>query len=246
MNTPGITPTGFEATLRFACHPGVACFNECCRDLDLELSPWDVLRLRRGLGLSTGAFLRRHTQTSREEGRIFPICRLRMADDERASCPFVRPEGCSVYADRPAACRTYPLARGARLLPEGRVEEHLALVREEHCLGFAEDRTQSVAAWLAEQGLDAYNRAGDALLRLHQHPRVRDGSFQPTDQQLHHYMLALFDQDRFRELLAKGVIKLPFPLTPAQRRALANPEQADADLVLLLLAVDRLVRDFFG
>ena len=36
---------------RFACHPGVVCFTECCRDLKLLLTPYDVIRLKNRLGL---------------------------------------------------------------------------------------------------------------------------------------------------------------------------------------------------
>ena len=46
---PEISPIAAEAPLCFACHPKVPCFNECCRELDLALSPYDVLRLRRAL-----------------------------------------------------------------------------------------------------------------------------------------------------------------------------------------------------
>ncbi len=46
-----------DTPFRFACNPGVACFNECCRDLNQFLTPYDVLRLKRGLGLSSRQFL---------------------------------------------------------------------------------------------------------------------------------------------------------------------------------------------
>ena len=46
---------------RFACSPAVACFNECCRDLNQFLYPYDILRLKKGLGMSSGEFLERYT-----------------------------------------------------------------------------------------------------------------------------------------------------------------------------------------
>ena len=33
----------------FACHPDVPCFTKCCSDLDLALTPYDVLRLKNRL-----------------------------------------------------------------------------------------------------------------------------------------------------------------------------------------------------
>lgn len=41
-----ISPITADASLCFACHPQVPCFNECRRELDLALSPYDVLRLK--------------------------------------------------------------------------------------------------------------------------------------------------------------------------------------------------------
>ena len=55
---------GADDRLGFACHPGVPCFNACCRDLDLLLYPYDVLRLRRALGLDSPGFLSRHGRTA--------------------------------------------------------------------------------------------------------------------------------------------------------------------------------------
>jgi Fe-S-cluster containining protein len=94
---------------QFRCHPGVDCFNACCSDLNLMLTPYDALRLRRFLGLSSRDFVQRHCMVSAGRDLGFPLVQMRMLDDARRSCPFVRPEGCSVYGDRPGACRTYPL-----------------------------------------------------------------------------------------------------------------------------------------
>ena len=237
---PAMQPVQAETTLRFACHPGVACFNECCRELDLALLPYDVLRLKKALGISSGEFMKNYVLVSREAGQVFPLCRLTMVDDGRASCVFVRPEGCSVYSDRPAACRAYPVGRGAALRG-ATVTEQFVLIRELHCQGFAQACSQSVAAYLDSQELAGYNRCNDALLRLHQHPKIQDGSFQPDEQQLRRYLLALYDLDRFRQLLKRGVLSFAFPLKKEQQSALE-----DNDEELLLLAIGWLERDFFG
>ena len=238
---PAISPIAAEAPLRFACHPQVPCFNECCRELDLALSPYDVLRLKKALGMRSGDFLKDYVLVSREEGQTFPLCHLTMVDDGRASCVFVSSKGCTVYADRPGSCRAYPLGRGASLQADGSAHEQLVLVREAHCQGFAEECTRSARAFLESQELAEYNRFNDALLRLLQHPRVQDRSFQPTDQQLNRYMLALYDLDRFRQLINSGTIILPFPLNKKQQEALAENDEE-----LLLLAIDWLYRDFFS
>lgn len=238
---PAIHPITADAPLRFACHPQVPCFNECCRELDLALSPYDVLRLKRALGMRSGDFLKQYVLVSREEGQTFPLCHLTMVDDGRASCVFVGPGGCRVYTDRPGSCRAYPLGRGASLRADGSTDEQLVLVQETHCQGFREDCTRTASGFLESQDLASYNRFNDALLRLIQHPHVQDKSFQPTEQQLNRYMLALYDLDRFRQLLGSGTIILPFPLNTQQQTGLV-----DNDEELLLLAINWLYRDFFA
>ena len=55
----------------FACHPDVACFTECCRMLDLALTPYDALRLSKHLKLSGSEFLDQYAVIEQEEGDSF-------------------------------------------------------------------------------------------------------------------------------------------------------------------------------
>ncbi len=183
----------------FACHPGVSCFNACCADLDLLLSPYDVLRLRRALALSSRELIACHTRVERAPDNGFPLLYLRMRDDERRACPFVGDDGCTVYADRPGPCRYYPIGRGAGLDSGGRLVEELVLVREAHCRGFEEDRSWTVASWTAGQGLAPYDAANDATMRL----LCAWGERGPLSaDQVSLVMLALYRLDDFRAFLA--------------------------------------------
>ena len=40
----------------FSCHPGVPCFNRCCHDVNIVLTPLDVLQLARKLDMNTRDF----------------------------------------------------------------------------------------------------------------------------------------------------------------------------------------------
>ncbi len=73
----------------------------CCHHKRIPLAPYDILRLSRHLGLGTGEFLHRYTE------RDGPW--LRVTDD--GGCVFLDGGRCSVHADRPFACRVYPLGR---------------------------------------------------------------------------------------------------------------------------------------
>ena len=234
-------PIVAEQQLRFACHPGVRCFTECCRELDLVLTPYDVLRLRRSLGVSSADFLARYVLVEWDEQQVFPICYLTMVDDGRASCIFVRDGGCSVYADRPGSCRAYPIGRGAARTEAGPPVETLVVLQEPHCLGFAEPDVQTAGDYLRDQGLADYNRCNDALLDLVQHAEVRAGRFRPSRRQVDQYMLALYDLDAFRKALNDGRLSLADnTMTPSRVRALTGDNEE-----LLLLGIRWLIHEFF-
>jgi Fe-S-cluster containining protein len=156
-----------EEQFQFACHPEVPCFNECCRDLNQALMPYDLLRLKSALNLTSSEFIARYAAVHTGPASGLPIVSLRFGDTAGRTCPFVSPTGCQVYAHRPSSCRTYPLARMLRRSREdGRITEHYALLQEPHCQGFRQKRYQSVEQWIAGQELAEYNRMNDALMEL--------------------------------------------------------------------------------
>jgi Fe-S-cluster containining protein len=234
-------PIADDEPFAFSCHPGVPCFTECCRELDLALTPYDVLRLKNNLQLTSGQFLAQYVIIEWDEQQPFPLCYLTMVDDGRASCVFVNAQGCSVYGDRPGSCRAYPIGRGAARGQDGSLSESLVLLREPHCQGFVQATRQTVRDYLRDQGLEPYNSFNDALLPLLQHPRIQDRTFRPSRRQLDQYMLALYDLDQFRREMSDGRIALHRPLTPAQLQGLAGDDEQ-----LLLLGIRWLLQEFFG
>lgn len=225
---------------RFACHPGLDCFTECCRQLDLALTPYDVLRLKNGLGMHSGAFLEQYVIIEWDERIRFPQCYLTMVDDGRASCVFVAHEGCTVYADRPGACRAYPVGRGAARKNTGRIEEMLVLVREPHCLGFEERTEQTPVRYFTEQGLTEYSLFNDMITTITQHPAILNG-YRPSRTQLDQYLMALYNLDTFRQEFGDGRISLKRPLQPDELQGLTGDDEK-----LLLLGVRWLQQEFFG
>lgn len=190
---------GIDEPFRFACHSGVPCFNECCRDLNQFLTPYDILRLKKALGLSSTEFLEQYTlqHTGPESG--LPVITLKPKESKRLTCPFVSPEGCRVYADRPGSCRMYPLARlASRSRETGNITEHYALLKEPHCRGWEEDKSQTVREWLESQGLPEYNRMNDRMMEIIS--LKNQASKGPLDlTQRHLFHMACYDVDRFRE-----------------------------------------------
>jgi uncharacterized protein len=222
----------------FACHREVSCFTSCCRELELALTPYDVMRLKNGLNMHSRNFLDTYVIIEQEEEDIVPRCYLTMVDDGRASCVFVGREGCSVYQDRPGACRAYPLGRAARRQPDGSIEEFFVLLKEDHCQGFAENPRQNALMYSNRQGLESYNRMNDALASLLQSEQIRQG-VRLTAEQHKLFILALYDLDTFRQKLMDhddGFNMLP----DTYRDDLVDDEK------LLLYAIEWLKKEFFS
>ena len=117
---------GEGQTFCFECNPDMPCFNRCCRQLTLPLTPYDVMRLCRRLGMKSDVFLDNFAKLKTFPDSGLPIVMLNMLKDPDETCPFVTPAGCHVYEDRPSACRSYPLGRGTQLSRNG-VSETLRL-----------------------------------------------------------------------------------------------------------------------
>lgn len=183
----------------FACHPRVACFNECCARLTLTLTPYDILRLKNRLGISSAGFLDEYTETGVEEKRRFPSVQLKMSDQEGRPCPFVSANGCTVYEDRPGACRIYPLGRGSAR--GGR--EIFFLVKEGHCRGFDEERNWTREEWMSDQGLTIYNRFNDMWMEIIT-SRASLGPPEQAMKKVQMFFMVSYNLDRFRDFVTRS------------------------------------------
>ena len=201
-----------DGTFQFSCHPGIACFNRCCRDLSHALTPYDIIRLKKGFGLSSGDFLKRYTIHHIGPASGLPIVTIDMLDQEDLRCPFVGPEGCSVYQDRPGFCRIYPLARIVRKRPDQPVcEESYMLIKESHCLGFLEAKAWTVKAWTEDQGVQPYNDMSDLLMDIIS-SKNRSGRRALTEEEGGLFYLACYDIDRFRDFAFDKRLWEAFPV----------------------------------
>jgi hypothetical protein len=231
---PILVPIKPETPFGFECRPGVACFNECCRDLNQPLTPYDVLRLRRGLGLSSRQFIEQYTRRHTGPGTGLPVLTLKPGDPERRTCPMVTPGGCRAYRDRPSSCRTYPLVRVLhRSRENGAVREEYRLLQETHCRGFDAGRRQTVPEWTAGQELRQYNIENDRMLELISlKARLSPKALPPSLAE--RVFTALYDLDRFREQLDAGSL--------AGMRAELIEEARRDDAALLRLGVEWVKR----
>ena len=160
-NQDGIEPRKYtlDSRFKFACHKGMACYTHCCSDLNIILTPHDILCMKNRLKLTCDQFLAIYTKPEMLSRTKLPVITLKMLDDDKKSCPFITPEGCTIYEDRPLTCRYYPLGmasfREQDIQPTG--EDFYLMVRESHCLGFEADKEWTVSQWRKDQGVEPYD-----------------------------------------------------------------------------------------
>jgi Fe-S-cluster containining protein len=228
-----LVPIDLKETFRFACSPGVACFNACCRDLNQFLYPLDILRLKNALRISSGEFLKRYSNTHIGPQTGLPMVSLSSADAQRLTCPFVTTAGCSVYPARPASCRIYPLVRAiSRNRATGKISERFLLLKEPHCLGFGEPRAQTVRQWIKNQEVENDHPINDMLMEIISLKRQRLPG--PLDLQSRRLVYrALYDLDRFRDQISNPNFSNTFKVDP-EKLAAAGTD----DTVLLEIAIE--------
>jgi Fe-S-cluster containining protein len=198
---------GPDDKFKFACHPGISCFNKCCGDVNIFLSPYDVLRMKKRLGMQSRDFLETHALMPVQKDMKTPVVVLRMNDDEAKTCPFLTDEGCGIYSDRPWPCRMYPLGLAAQKdTPDGwRGERFYFLLKEDVCEGFEEPKEWSVRDWMENQGLDDYDWWGEAFKELTIHKYFEDGGTL-SPEKMHMFFTACYDLDTFREFVFESTL----------------------------------------
>jgi len=198
----GYPRLGPDDSFRFGCHPGVSCFNQCCGDVNIVLSPFDVLRMKKRLGMSSSDFLDQHALMPIHEDMKTPVVLLRMNDDDHKTCPFLTEGGCGIYSDRPWPCRMYPLGMAAQKdTPDGwRGERFYFLMKEEACKGWEENGECTVRQWLDDQGVDEYDEWGEHFKELTLHEFFEAGGVL-SPEKMHMLFTACYDLDKFREFV---------------------------------------------
>ena len=77
-----------EDHFRFKCHQSLDCFTQCCRNITIFLTPYDILRMKNALKIASGDFLTSYTDILVGDAGLAVVV-LKMRDDEKKSCPFI-------------------------------------------------------------------------------------------------------------------------------------------------------------
>ncbi|MET0066846.1 MAG: YkgJ family cysteine cluster protein [Candidatus Thiodiazotropha sp.] len=203
------------AKINFNCHKGISCFNACCQHADIQLTPYDILRLKDNLGLSATEFLKKHTVPFEMDKDGVPGVKLRTNDD--GACLFVGEEGCGVYADRPTACRYYPVGHMAmREAGSPDDEARYFLIKEDHCKGHEESREISVDEYRKEQEVEVYDQINREWLQLILKKKSAGPTIgRPSDTSLQLFFMCSYDVDRLRRFVLSDSFRASYEMDDA-------------------------------
>ncbi len=239
-----VTPEQFteDHVIQFRCHKDVECFNACCKSIDIALTPYDILRLKNHLGISSSEFLLKYTEPFEFAKDGMPGVKM-LPLEGTTQCQFMTEEGCSVYGDRPTACRYYPVG----LLSLRRADEYTdsasyVMVREKHCLGHEESREITIKDYRKEQGVeeyDEYSRGWRQMVLKMKSAGPSIGTPSKLSRQL--FFMASYDLDRFREFTKSAGFLEAYDLSEDELQALYKD-----DLALLTFSYQFLLQVLFG
>jgi Fe-S-cluster containining protein len=176
----------------FTCSPGVPCFTQCCQDVTIVLTPYDVVRLKNALGIPSDEFLEKYTLIIPKENRLIPMVVLRMGEEDKR-CPFVGKDGCAVYSDRPWPCRMFPLDMN----DDGTFR---ILADPSRCQGLGTGETSRISDWLVGQAIPVYDEMNRLFSQITSPLGAQDWDI--DNPQVHQMIfMALYNLDRFRNFI---------------------------------------------
>lgn len=181
-----------EDKFKFSCHENLDCFKKCCRDINIFLTPFDVLRMKNKLNLTSGEFLKTYSHVLKVPGSGFPVVILKMREDNLV-CPFITDYGCQVYHVRPWSCRMAPIE------VRGNGEYGIAFEKS-RCHGLNEAREWTVKEWMDNQGLEDYIEPEELFGQIPL--KIKSTGHEKLDQVMMEMVLVgCYDLDRFRKIL---------------------------------------------
>jgi hypothetical protein len=234
QSTPRLGP---DDRFTFHCDPALDCFGHCCQDVSILLTPYDVLRMKKALGITSSEFMEQYTSTAYSAEKRVPVVFLKMNDSDK-KCQFVGEKGCGVYTSRPWACRMYPLGMAERGTSRAASERFYFIVKEELCHGHGKGGECAVREFIDSQGVEPYDVMQSSFRRLLALAAEQKEAL--TTQQCAMYYMALYDLDRFRRFVFETRFLSMFDLDEGRVETLRTDDEE-----LLELAVEWLAFSLF-
>jgi len=231
-NNKELIRMGPEQVFQFNCAPDVPCYTQCCQNVTIVLTPYDVLRMKNALKIPAGEFIDTYAIVIRKEKHLIPMVVLKM-DEETKRCPFVSEKGCAIYEDRPWPCRMFPLDMN----DDGTFG---IIAAESLCQGFREDQKLVISEWLLEQGVPIYDEMNALFTQVTSPLRAQE--FDIDNPKIYQMtFMALYNLDKFRDFIFKSTFLDRFAVDEVTVEKIKR-----RDIELLKFAFDWIKFGVFG
>jgi Fe-S-cluster containining protein len=211
-----------DDSFRFSCGRELGCYNLCCRDINLFLTPYDILRVKRRLAIPSYEFLKTYTLPLFPEEIGHPVILLRMVPDGTKNCPFVSDEGCTIYDDRPWSCRSFPLEPSA-----GSVPQEFEIVKRDFCMGFDKGKDHSIQKWRTSQNVGLYEEMNEEWKKVTHHENFSSQNLLEGHAR-DMFFLGSYNIDEFSNVVFKGDFLKYFDI---DKKVLKNIKASDTELL---------------
>lgn len=225
----------------FTCKKEYSCFNQCCTDTNIFLTPYDVLRIRHRLQISSEEFLEKYTIQPFTKDQKLPVVILKMSDDDKKHCQFVREEGCSIYEDRPWSCRMYPIGLASQ---KSRIDEpgneFFFKQKDDFCEGHTSKQEWTIEGWIQDQGIEPYEHFSSLYREIVLHPYFDKGN-DLSPQKMEMFHMVFYNLDKFRKFVFGSTFLKRFEISKQTIEAIKTD-----DIKLMEFGVDWLKFCLFG
>lgn len=221
-----------DSPFKFNCSPGVSCFTECCQDVSIVLTPYDVLRMKNSLGISSDEFLDKYTVILPKKDRLLPVVLLKMTDKDK-KCALVTPEGCRVYPDRPWPCRMFPLD----MEDDGSFR---LITDSDRCKGLEQEKLWKLGSWLEDQEIALFEEMNELLTGLT--TSIQSWNLDINSPKISKMVfMTLYNLDKFKEFVFKSSFLDRLEVEPERIEKIKED-----DLELLKFGYDWIKFGLFG
>ncbi len=185
----------------------------------MYLYPYDIVRLKSSLKISSDQVLDQYTTVAVRDNPYFPHVMLKMSDKPDKRCRFLKEHGCAVYADRPFSCRAYPMERAVSRYGKGQNRDILYFVNHHpYCKGHFENTQWTPETWIADQEMDSFNAMNDLWVDIdsifRNNPWGDAGGPVLENKALKMAFMACYNVDQFRRFVFESSFLARFDIPP--------------------------------
>ncbi len=233
---------GLDSTFTFACTREMPCFTRCCKNAHVTLTPFDIIRMKHRLGMSSDEFLYKYTTLGHIDKTELPVPIIKMQENGENTCPFLGDSGCSIYEDRPLTCRYYPIATGIFHDKDLAANKRFfALIKEDYCLGHKLGKEITIKEWRNSQGIIPYDKANIGWSELILKRKSLWPSIKIPEKSLQIFFMGCYNIDRFRRFVFDSPFLNVYIVSEERVKKISED-----DLAMLDFAMDWLKTTLLG